>query len=159
MNLYNDAITNVCQKYLSDHAIIKNNKKTTRTTRNLLSDNTSYNTTDSTTTGYTTDNTTDNSAIRRSLRLNNVQDNKVLSFNPDIMYNSIVRRTRGYENARKLLKENKDKINDYDSIERSLQLIHDRLQRFGYGLYFQTLYSYKNNNTSNVFDAYELRNT
>jgi hypothetical protein len=74
------------------------------------------------------------------------------------MYNSIIKRTKGFEIARKMMKDNKDNINDYNDIERSLQSIHDRLQKFGYGLNFKTLYSYKNNNTYNLFDAYELKN-
>ena len=75
------------------------------------------------------------------------------------MYNSIIKRTRGFEVARKMMEDNKDKINDYNDIEKSLQLINDRLLKFGYGLNFQTLYSYKNNKTLNLFDAYELKNT
>ena len=151
LNLYTDAVNDVCQKYLSDQNILTKNTKIGNRMLLQSSNDSNDNSNDD-------GNDNGNDDIRRSLRLNDIQDNSILSFNPEIMYNSIIKRTKGFEIARKMMKDNKDNIIDYNDIERSLQLINDRLQKFGYGLNFKTLYSYKNNNTFNLFDAYELKN-
>jgi len=125
--MYTEAIENVCNKFLSKQNFQKVNSKNVQQDIN-----------------------------RRSLRLNNhnIEDitNKI-AFNPDIMYNSIVKRTKGFETARKMINE----VKGYEDIEKSLQLIEKRLIKFGYGLDFHSLFGYKNNKYENVFENFELK--
>jgi 23S rRNA-/tRNA-specific pseudouridylate synthase len=124
--MYSEAVATVCNKFLSKQSFQKFSKNSHQDIN------------------------------RRSLRLSNGnnEDNKnKIAFNPDIMYNSIVKRTKGFENARKMINE----VKGYEDIEKSLQVIEKRLIKFGYGLNFDSFYSYRNKmKNENLFEKFEL---